>query len=89
MPWTIPNLLLHDKPLPLSDQRASGYSHVFVYCLNPGCHHNAVVDVSHLPDKTTYNELMPHMVCMVCDHRGADVRTAWHVGGSPQSRSSV
>jgi hypothetical protein len=37
MPWTIPNLLLHDKPLPLSDQRASGYAHIFAYCLNPGC----------------------------------------------------
>jgi hypothetical protein len=43
MPWTIPNLLLHDKPPPLSDQRASGYAHVFAYCLNPGCHHNGVL----------------------------------------------
>ena len=41
MPWTIPNLLLHDKPLPLSDQRASGYAHVFAYCFNPGRCHNA------------------------------------------------
>ena len=52
MPWTIPNLLLHDKPLPLSDQRASGYAHVFAYCLFPGCYHNAVLDVSHLSDET-------------------------------------
>jgi hypothetical protein len=50
MPWTIPNLLLHDKPLPLSDQRASGYAHVFAYCFFRGCHHNAVLDTSHLPE---------------------------------------
>jgi hypothetical protein len=25
MPWTIPNLLLHDKPVPLSNQRSLGY----------------------------------------------------------------
>jgi hypothetical protein len=37
-------LLLHDKPLALWDQCASGYAHVFAYCLNPGCHHNAVLD---------------------------------------------
>jgi hypothetical protein len=89
MPWTIPNLLLNEKSLPLSDQRASGYAHVFVYCLNPGCHHNAVLDVSYLPDETTYNDLMRRMVCKVCDHRGADVRTAWHVGRNAPTRRSV
>ena len=46
MPWTIPNFLLRDMPPALSDQRAPGYAHVFAYCLNPGCHHNAVLDVS-------------------------------------------
>ena len=35
-PWTIPNLLLHDEPLPVSGQRAFGYSNIFVYCSNPG-----------------------------------------------------
>jgi hypothetical protein len=78
MPWTIPNLLLHDKPLPLSDQRAFGYNKIFVYCSNPGCYHNAVLDASHLPDEMTFNELQLRMVCTVCDHRGADVRTARH-----------
>jgi len=32
-----------------------------------------------LPNEITYNDLQPRMVCTVCDHRGADVRTAWHV----------
>jgi hypothetical protein len=36
MPWTIPNLLLRDKPLPLAEQRAFGYTKLFVYCSNPG-----------------------------------------------------
>jgi hypothetical protein len=79
MPWTIPNLLLHDKPLPLSEQRAFGYTKIFVYCSSPGCHHNAVLDASHLPDEITFNDLQLRMVRTVCDHRGADVRTAWHL----------
>jgi hypothetical protein len=29
MPCTIPNLLLHDKPAPLSNQRGLGYSKVW------------------------------------------------------------
>ena len=41
VPWMIPNLLLHDKPVPLSDQRALGFTKLFVYCSNPNCHHNA------------------------------------------------
>jgi len=78
MPWTIPNLLLYDKPLPLSDQRAFGYTKLFVHCSNPGCHHNAVLDASHLPNETTFNDLQLRMVCTVCDQRGTDPRTAWH-----------
>jgi CHASE2 domain len=38
MPWTIPNLLLHDKPVPLSNMRSLGRTRVFVYCSNPNCH---------------------------------------------------
>src|SRR5689334_8318014 len=78
MPWTIPNLLLHDKPVTLSNRRALGYTKLFVYCSNPDCHHYAVIDASEFPDEITYNGLQPRMVCTVCDHRGADVRTAWH-----------
>ena len=57
MPWTIPNLLLHDKPLPLSEQRALGYTKLFVNCSNPDCHHNAVLDASQMADEITYNDL--------------------------------
>ena len=78
MPWTIPNLLLYDKPLPLSDQRAFGYTKLFVYCSNPGCHHNTILNASHLSDEITFNELQLRIVCAVCDHRGADARNAWH-----------
>jgi len=53
MPRTIPNLLLYDKPLPLSEQRAFGHTKIFVYCSNPGCPHNAVIDAAHLSDETT------------------------------------
>jgi hypothetical protein len=30
MPWTIPNLLFHDKPVPLSNMRSCGRNHVLL-----------------------------------------------------------
>jgi hypothetical protein len=77
MPWTIPNLLLHDKPVPLSNMRGHGRNHVFVYCSNPGCHHNAEIDTSGFPDDVTFGDLQPRMLCTVCDHRGADASPSW------------
>jgi hypothetical protein len=44
-------LLLQDKPVPLSDQRALGYTKLFVYRSNPDCHHKVVIDVSEFPMK--------------------------------------
>ena len=41
MPWTIPNLVLDDKPVSLANMRTHGRRHVFVNCGNPDCHHNA------------------------------------------------
>jgi hypothetical protein len=77
MPWTIPNLLLHDKPVTLANMRTHGRNSVFVCCSNPGCHHNAELDVSGLPDEVTFGDLQPRMLCTVCDHRGADVGPSW------------
>jgi hypothetical protein len=74
MPWTIPNLVLHDKPVTLANMRSLGQRRLFVYCSNPGCHHNAELDVDGLPDEVTFNDLQHRMVCTVCNHRGADVR---------------
>jgi hypothetical protein len=62
MPWTIPNLLLHDKSVTLSNMRSLGRTHVFVYCSNPDCHHNVELDVSSLPDDVTFNDLQPRML---------------------------
>src|SRR3981189_1983935 len=59
MPWTIPNLLLHDKPLRLGNMRRLGRNHVFVNCGNPDCFHNAELDVSRFPDDMTFNDLQP------------------------------
>jgi hypothetical protein len=77
MPWTILNLLLHDKPVPLANMRTHGRNHVFVNCSNPGCCHNAELDVSRLPDDVTFNDLEPRMLCTACDHRGADAGPSW------------
>jgi hypothetical protein len=76
MPWTIPNLLLHHKPVQLSNMR----SHVFVYCSNPDCHHNTEIDASSFPDYATFGDLQPRTLCTVCDHRGADVSPSWRCG---------
>ena len=82
MPSTIPNLLLHDKPVPLSNMRSHGRKHVFVYCSNPDCHHNAEIDASGFPDTVTltFGDLQPRMLCTVCNHRGADVSPSWRCG---------
>jgi hypothetical protein len=76
MPWTTPNLVLHDKPVPLANMRTPG-RHFFVNCGNPDCYHNAELDVSGLPDNLTLGELQRLMLCTVCDHRGADVGPSW------------
>ena len=78
MPWTIPNLLLHDKSVPLANMRSHGRNRV--YCSNPDCHHNAEIDASGFPDDVTFGELQPRMLCTVCNHRGADVSRSWHCG---------
>src|SRR6267142_5158377 len=89
MPWTIPNLVLHDKPVRLANMRTHGRRHVFVNCGNPDCHHNAELDVSGLPDNLTFGELQRRMLCTVCDHRGADVgpllAASWLIGRAPST----
>ncbi|HXQ05418.1 MAG TPA: hypothetical protein VN831_11780, partial [Bradyrhizobium sp.] len=84
MPWTIPNLLLHDKSVTLSNMRSLGRTRVFVYCSNPDCHHNAEVDVSGFPDDVTFNDLQPRMLCTVCDHRRPELSpvmaASWLIG---------
>jgi hypothetical protein len=75
MAWTIPNLVLHDKPV--ANMRTHDRNHVFVNCGNPDCYHNAELDVSGLPDNVTFRELQRRMLCTVCDHRGADVGPSW------------
>jgi hypothetical protein len=77
MPWTIPNLILHDKPARLGNMRSHGRNCVFVVCGNPDCHHNAEIDASGFPDDLTFGDLQHRMLCTVCDHRGADVGPSW------------
>ncbi len=59
MPWTIPNLLLHDKSVTLSNMRSLGRTRVFVYCSNPDCRHNAEIDASGFPDDVIFGDLQP------------------------------
>ena len=80
-PWSIKNLVFYDKPVPPTNQRSLGYEKVWVYCSNPNCRHSAALDVNHMSDEVTFNELMPRMLCTICDHQGANVCTAWHVPG--------
>ena len=75
MPWTIPNLLLQDKPVSLANRQSHGRKRVSICCSNPG--YNAELDVSGLPDNETFGELQRRMLCTMCDHRGADVGPSW------------
>jgi hypothetical protein len=52
MPWTIPNLLLHEKPVPLSNLPTLGRTHVG----NPDCHHSAEIDASGFADDVTLDQ---------------------------------
>jgi len=76
MPWKIPNLVLHDKPVRLANMRTHGRRRSSI-AANPDCYHNAELDVSGLPDNVTFGELQRRMLCTVCDHRGADVGPSW------------
>jgi hypothetical protein len=62
MPWTIPNLVLHDKPVSLANMRSPGRNRVVVCCSNPDCHRNAELDVNGLPDNVTFGGLQPRML---------------------------
>jgi hypothetical protein len=62
MPWTIPNLMLHDKPVPLASMRCHGRKHLFVVCGNPYCHRNAELNVNGLPDNVTFGDLQPRLL---------------------------
>ena len=83
MPWTIPNLILHNKPVSLANMRTHVRKPVFVVCGNPDCHHNAELDVSGFPNDVTFGDLQLRMLRTVCEHRGADVSPSWLLGPPP------
>jgi hypothetical protein len=77
MPWTIPNLLLHDKPARLGNIRSHGRSHMFVVCGNPDCHHNAEVDAGDFPDEVTFGDCNHGCFAPCAITAGADVSPSW------------
>jgi len=77
MPSTIPNTVLHDKPVRLANMRTHRRRHMFVNRGNADRYHNAEIDVSGLPDDVTFGDLVRRMLCTACDHRDADVGPSW------------
>ena len=77
MPWTIPNLVLHDKPVSLANMRTYGRN----MCLSFAAIRTVIATLNWtsagLPDNLTFGDLEPRMLCTVCDHRGADVGPSW------------
>ena len=71
MPWTIPNLVLHDKPVSLANMRTHGRN----MCLSFAAIRTVIATLNWtsagLPDNLTFGDLQPRMLCTVCDHRGA------------------
>lgn len=60
----------------LENMRQNGPRAVAAYCLD--CHHNAVVNVDHLPGSVTVPSLAHRLRCSRCEGRRVDVRPAWH-----------
>jgi hypothetical protein len=67
----------HDTTVALANMLSQGRNHVFVFCGNPDCHHNAEIDASDFPDDETFGDLQPRMLSTVCDDRGANVGPSW------------
>jgi hypothetical protein len=81
MPWSIKNLVSMTSRCPSQTSEASATAKYGCIAATRIVWHSTVLDVSHVSDEITFNELMPHMLCTVCDHRGADVTAAWHERG--------
>jgi hypothetical protein len=63
------------EPMDLANMRENGVRSLAVSCWN--CHHRAVLNVDHLPDRVTVPSFGPLMVCTRCGIIGADARPNW------------
>jgi len=61
----------------LDNMRANGVRSIAAWCLGRGCHHQAVLNVDHLPDAVEVPSIGPRMVCTRCGLIGADARPNW------------
>lgn len=63
-----------EQKITLGEMRATGPTHLLVYCGDYKCAHSLVVDAGRWPDHVRLSDLEPLFICRVCGHRGADVR---------------
>ncbi len=72
-----PRRNLAGTPMTLGNMRENGVHTLAVYCMSGRCHHNAVLEVDHMPDNVEVPSLAPRMMCTACGLIGADVRPNW------------
>src|SRR5947209_15430703 len=62
-------------PMDLANMRANGVRSLSVGCLD--CHHQAVVNVDHLPGHLAVPSFSRRMVCSKCGSKRVQVMPAW------------
>ena len=69
----------------LANMRENGVRSLLVYCNNPRCSHEAVVNVDRYGDDVLVRAFSARMVCTVCGVVGADARPNWKERGERES----
>ena len=67
----------HGPPMTLANMRELGVRRLLVSCLNHGCRHDALLDVSNYPAETEVPSFRLRMKCSKCGGRNVDVRPKW------------
>jgi hypothetical protein len=63
-----------EQKITLGEMRASGVRGLVVFCGDYKCAHSVEISSDRWPGFMRLSDLEPLFVCMVCGHRGADVR---------------
>jgi hypothetical protein len=75
-------------PMTFGNMRQLGVRALVVYCLNPDCRHETVINVDDYGDNVIVPWFGPRMVCSVCGRLGADVRPNWKEQSTRKSLST-
>jgi hypothetical protein len=63
--------------------RDMGVRGILVYCADYHCSHSTAISGDARPDDVRLSDIEPRFVCMVCGHKGADVRPDFNWNKAP------